>query len=335
MRMRTIIGLSLGFVLTLVLVGVLPLRAQDGPSFIIVQPQAAQKITGTALPIVIEFSCEEDAPVVRFESYLDSASLRWGRIRQPIARGHFRVEADLNEISVKPGPHTLYVKLYDSKGRVTQREQRIILEAPNTVRADSTPPRVRIVSPRDGQVISGKTDIKVDAVDDESGVKWVMVFINNKMRAYMNEAPYVLPWNPLDDKELLSAYVIRARAMDFFDNEGASLPVTVKLVQERTLIDDGAALQHPPADPVDAVIFPVTKLPTPSLGPGAEKWTSNLLRPAAALPGLSGELPLAQGFDRGGLPAETGALAVAVLPVKTLPGLAMTVFARGIAEIRQ
>ncbi len=323
MRMRTVIGLSLGFMAALVLIGILPLLAQDGPSFSIVQPQVSQKVTGTQLPIVIEFTCDDDAPAVRFEAYIDSTSLIWGRIRKPISRGHFRVDADLNEISVKPGPHTLYIKLYDSKGRVSQREQRIILESPNTVRADSKPPRVRITSPKEGQVVTGRTDIKVEAVDEESGVKWVMIFINDQMRAYTNEAPYGMQWNPFDEKVLLSSYIIRARAMDLFDNEGLSLPVTVKVVKEnRTGIDEGDLRGDRGGDLIEIPVFPVWDGPMPSQGKGAERelFASNLVRPTPSLPEMLSDLPPVRFWDRPGVLPSTGVVAVALLPVKVLPG---------------
>ncbi len=232
MRTRSVLVWSLAFITALVLFGILPLLAQDGPSFTIIQPELNARISGSLVPIAIQFDCDADAPVVRFEAYLDSTELVVGRIRKPIAQGHFRVDGDLRQISVKAGPHLLIVKLYDIKGRVSQQQTRVILESP--VLRETNPPKVRIVSPREGDVLTGATDIKVDATDD-SGVKYVQIFINDKMRLYTNEAPFVMPfWNPMMEGESGSIFVLRASAADLFDNMANSLPVTVRTAAQFT-----------------------------------------------------------------------------------------------------
>lgn len=235
MRTRSVLVWSLAFIATLVLLGILPLLAQDGPGFTIIQPETNARISGNSLPVAVQFDCDADAPVVRFEIYIDSTELVVGRIRKPIAQGHFRVDGDLDQISMKPGQHLLIVKLFDAKGRASQQQLRVFLESPNYAR-ETNPPKVRVTSPVNGQVITGKTDIKVDATDD-TGVKYVQIFINDKMRLYTTEAPYVMPsWYPLEAKAG-SIFVIRASAADFFDNIGDSLPVTVRLASQLTTID--------------------------------------------------------------------------------------------------
>lgn len=292
---------------------------QDPFTFQILQPLPDQVLTGDKLPMAVAFQSSDDAPIVRFEAYLDGTLLIYGTIKRPIAVGSFPVEASLADTGVKPGPHTLYIKLYDSKGRVVQHEQ-IIAVRPLTLRqVEHNAPRVRIVEPKQGETITGKTRVRVDAVDD-TGIQWVKIYVNGKMRAMMNQGPFVLPWDPIDDSSAPGCYRLTARAIDLFDNETESDAVVVLFMNDRTgrtPIDLGTATEQTVELPG---VFPVALAMLPSGGPAParESVTAPALALVPELPGLNtvpSQLDAAR-IETMVVPA--GQL-LAVLPTKALP----------------
>ncbi|HEY3415852.1 MAG TPA: Ig-like domain-containing protein, partial [Armatimonadota bacterium] len=305
----------------LLLFGALPLWAA-GPTVVIRQPTAGQVVAGPTLPLDVSFACPDGAQVLRFDAYVDSVLLVGGKMTNPIPSGNFRLkpeqEGNLVEIGVKPGAHALYVQLMDSKGNITKIKQDFIFMPVR--KPEKNAPTVRIVEPKDGEKITGdNVRIRVEANDD-TGVKWVMVYINDKMRLWSSEAPYVMTWNPLSEKLPNQLYTIRAKAFDFFDNEG-SQSIKVLFASARA-----GGLTTIEADPTSDAFKPspspspsVTLL-QPSFGYGVTRpLYSNEMPPFtqwladALLPDLapSGPRSLNTGLATGGL--------VALLPAKALP----------------
>jgi len=315
MQTRVFAVLVMCLVLIAGIASVTPARAEDGPNFRILQPTGEQAITDQ-FPIAVAFQSVDDTPIVRFDAYIDTVWVIGGRIKNPIPAGSFQVTADLTKVNIKPGAHTLYVKLVDSVGRVTQREQAITVGASAV---EHVPPTVRIVAPKDGAGISGSATIKIEASDD-SGIKWVMLYINGQLRMMMNEAPYIVPWDPIKDKLAAGAYTLRARALDTFDNETTSDPVVIRVVRSQGLTPIETGI--PAVGQATLGIFEVSNLYQPTGGPVLPRLAfSNVIAPLSnwltgnALPqptlfaaGRNYPMPMVEG----GLPA--------LLPPKSLPG---------------
>lgn len=325
MRKGYIKGSALALAMLMVLLQVMPLAAQQ-PSFTfqILQPQPDQVITSSTLPIAVSFQSPESAPIVRFEAYIGSTMLIYGTIRKPIAVGSFPVEVDLTEVGVKPGAHTLYVKLYDSRGNAVQHQQSILYRPLTMRQIEYNAPQVRITEPRDGDTITGKTRVRVDAVDD-SGIQWVKIYINGKMRAMMNQGPFVLPWDPAADESALGSYVLTARAVDLFNNEAASAPVTVRFMNDR---QGRTPLEWTPtAETVVDIpgVFPVTLAMLPSGGPSPMR--TQVAAPQVALvpalPGLN-TVPANMTETRTEVHAAPVGQVMTVRPTKAVPGQTAT-----------
>lgn len=315
MNRRLVFGCVPLFLLLLALVGRMPAQAATGPVFQILQPLPGQLIMGDTLPMAIAFQTPEDAMVVRYEAFVDGKELNWGQVTKPIPVGTFRVDSKLAGLKLGSGSHTLAVKLFDAKGRVSVQQQTFEIKPLDSRPRETNPPRVRIVSPRTGEVISPSmsTTVKVEATDD-TGVKYVLVYLNGTMRVLMNEAPY--EWSWMTSKEVPGFFTLVAKALDFWDNEGRSDLVTVEIPRQPSLIDP---LVYTPA-PV-----PSTSLPTIPVGPIFERMLpSNLVPPLLSWqgtpPAVSGNPMI---IARGELPTEAGGMLV-VLPVKRMPGSAPT-----------
>ena len=59
---------------------------------------------------------------------------------------------------------------------------------------DNEAPTAFFLSPFAGQYVSGTVDITVIASDNDS-IQYVSYFINNILQGYIQESPYVFPWN--------------------------------------------------------------------------------------------------------------------------------------------
>ncbi|MHB9131255.1 MAG: stalk domain-containing protein [Armatimonadota bacterium] len=235
MHTRFLGGLTV--ICSLLLLAMIPLRAAEGPSIQILQPLGDQEIRGPQMPLALSF--KSDVTVLRCDAYIDSNWILGLRITNPICEGSLPIpESDrpnLAEMKISPGVHRLTITATDSRGNVGKAEMKITYRPQISIRTN-TPPRVRIVEPKNGDVITKATQIKVQA-DDDNGIKWVMIYVNGKMRSMMNEAPFTIPWNPFKDKVLLDTYTLRADALNLLDLRSSSPEIIVRINKARTSID--------------------------------------------------------------------------------------------------
>ncbi|MEI6520537.1 MAG: Ig-like domain-containing protein, partial [bacterium] len=197
----------------------------DGLSFDVIEPKVNSVISKA--PMMIEISFRSPIDVTSFEAYIDSKLLIKGNLRTPMPNGHFSVPANYQTLRLTPGKHFFTVKLFDVLGKVAQRTVGITLQ--NSITAEKNPPTVKITNPIDNSVIQKDEDVQITVeASDDSGIKWVLVYINDDVRAMMNVAPYIAPWNPVRENFKAGAYIITAKAIDLFENPATSKPVRVR-----------------------------------------------------------------------------------------------------------
>ncbi len=196
----------------------------DGLTFEVIEPKVNSVISKA--PMTIEISFRSPIDVNSFEAYIDSKLLIKGNLRTPMPNGHFALPANYQNLRLTPGKHFFTVKLFDILGKVAQRTVGITLQ--NSIVAEKNPPTVVITNPKNGAVIEKNEDVQITIdANDDSGIKWVLVYINDDVRAMMNTAPYIAPWNPMKENFKAGTYLITAKAIDLFENPATSKPVTV------------------------------------------------------------------------------------------------------------
>lgn len=89
---------------------------------------------------------------------------------------------------------------------------------------DTTPPRVAITSPTEGQTVSGSVNIAVDATDD-TGVVSVDLSVDGVVIASDTSAPYTFIWDTRSATN--GPHTLGATGRDAMLNVGDSLPVVV------------------------------------------------------------------------------------------------------------
>ncbi|MBD3338992.1 MAG: hypothetical protein GF353_07780 [Candidatus Lokiarchaeota archaeon] len=96
------------------------------------------------------------------------------------------------------------------------------------VKPDTTPPKVHIVEPHDGDAVSGRIEIKCRAVDDR-GMSHVELWVDGAFTGVADSTePYALLWNTMR-YENNSTHVITVRAYDTSKNKADSEPINLTI----------------------------------------------------------------------------------------------------------
>lgn len=299
MKARVLYGFIAIAVLMLVMQGHQPLQAQFQDTmnlFDIVSPTPGQIVQGPTLPISVNFRTGDGVPVVRFDIYLNDKLFYGtkpygGTLETPALEGRFNTDdaqspANIARSGLKAGQATVTVRLTDAQGRIFSRSQLFVYQpiAPRQT-TETNAPRVRILEPYNGQHIDSMTKISVEALDD-SGIVWIKILINDRMRAMGNTSPFTLDWDPIAEGYSVGSHYIMARAMDLFNNVGDSDAVIVYIDNPW----NGDGLTRPQGDfdlllkstPLDMPKLPMGKTPTmPPLFTGSDRRNDNMNTPGS------------------------------------------------------
>lgn len=160
------------------------------------------------------------------------------------------------------GPHNLKVRVTDTQGFIGEADVTVYIN--NGTGRDTTAPVLEWLNIQSGQVLSGKVDVQLQAVDDY-GVKYVIVVLNSTETPdrkppagawFMNRPPYTVR---LDTRTLPDGtYVMKGTGYDVRENEGYSLPlffgisnnaINATTIQGRIWAIIGAPKAAPTAEP--------------------------------------------------------------------------------------
>ena len=110
---------------------------------------------------------------------------------------------------------------------------------------DNEPPTAFFLSPFAGQYVSDVVNIEVIATDNDS-IQYVSFFINNVLQGYVQESPYLFPWNT-NLVESGNFYSIHANVKDLSNNTKTIAPINV-------FVDNG--LESDVTPPTGAIVSP-------------------------------------------------------------------------------
>ncbi len=224
------------------------------PKVLFLSPTDGARIGGTNVKIVVSFSSTPDHPVNQLEMYLDNQLMEKVPFEIPLASGERAFY--LNASRLVTGPHRLTAKAYCSPEDAG--EATIMVYVDNTG-SDVNPPRVEILYPKEGAKLSGKVEVKIRA-EDESGIKYVMLFIDDKFKFLKNYPPFTDMWDTTNYSN--GPHNLQAFAYDLMENKGESSKVKVivdnptgKTVMESSLTEstqEGSIVQPPTITPPPA-----------------------------------------------------------------------------------
>ena len=112
---------------------------------------------------------------------------------------------------------------------------------------DNEPPNAFFLSPFAGQYVSDVVNIEVIATDNDS-IQFVSYYINNILQGYVQESPYLFPWNT-NLVESGNYYSIHANVKDLSNNTKTIAPISVFVDNglENDMIPPSGSIVSPPA----------------------------------------------------------------------------------------
>ncbi len=201
----------------------------------ILSPQNGARITGQ-FSIQISASGSPQAPIARIDLLIDNVPITSLNLNPPQAQ----LKTSLPYAFPNPDnrQHSISVRATDTTGAIAQAIIHVTAAAPQPPPGpgpqpapgtrpqapDVTPPIVNITSPRDGQVVWGTVEVRVEAMDD-SAVRWVFIRVDGEPKALLSKSRIVWQWDTTQSPE--GPHVIQAEARDNAGNVGRSAPVRV------------------------------------------------------------------------------------------------------------
>lgn len=186
------------------------------PAVNIISPTDGQTVNGN---VTIIADATDDSQVERVEFYIDGSAVDTV-FSSPY---DYLWKTSSNDIGI----HTIFARAYDLSSNTA-------ISPVITVAVDTTNiiPRVTILNPLDGQIVSGTVNISADANDDD-GIERVEFYIDGLLEQTVFTPPYNYLWDT--DQVNAGDHNIFAKAFDLNTNSGTSPVITVTV---DTLIDD-------------------------------------------------------------------------------------------------
>jgi hypothetical protein len=149
----------------------------DKPDVSITSPSNGETVSGT---VRITVSAWDTNGISKVEFLIDNGLVHTDR--------SVRYDYDWDTMTVSDGSHTIKVIAYDNADQYAEKSI--------TVRVNNggEPPTVSITNPSNGETVSAKVLIKVDALDDK-GIDRVEFYIDGELKDTDNTDPYEYVWN--------------------------------------------------------------------------------------------------------------------------------------------
>lgn len=206
------------------------------PSTSIISPVSGQTVQGD---ILIEVSATDNEEIDSVTFYINGD--RFGVTETKTNHIYSMNWNTLLDSFEEDAFHSISVKATDNSKNY-YRTTPILVKIDNV---DNESPIGSIIYPYTGQMVDGIVDITIEASDNNE-IKSVSYYINNELRGYNTDAPYVYSWNTEVEEDDLD-YSIYAIVTDQNENSVTLGPISVRVNN------------NIPADitfPVGAITFP-------------------------------------------------------------------------------
>ncbi len=229
-RLRYVVTLGVVFFL---LIAIFPSYAQyavetDLPTIVITSPKNGAVISGSKVQILAEFRSNEKQPVSKIQVYLDGKFISERNFNPPIAKGSAGFLWDT--VRTKDGSHRLDIQIFAGEQYLAMATC-VVTVSNKAKELDTQPPEVVIYSPAEGQKISGKVKIEVQARDNSGQPPYVTILIDKVVKTMKNFPPYIYEWDTTEVPN--GSHTIEVKAIDNFDNRRDAKPIRV-IVKNQT-----------------------------------------------------------------------------------------------------
>ncbi len=169
------------------------LHAQEQPAEAVIElasPPADSVINGSHVEVAVRFLSAENRKVTLVKVFLDDAYITQMAYETAIREGGSSFTWDTNR--TPNGRHRLEVRLFSGDEYLGSTTGDVYV---SNKPKDLAPPRVAVMSPQDGAVVSGVVPIIIEASDNSGIEPMVNVSIDKSLRSVKNRAPYEYTWD--------------------------------------------------------------------------------------------------------------------------------------------
>lgn len=200
------------------------------PSVSIDSPENGEVINGNEVEISVSFVSSAARPVSRVEVSLDGKPVTERAYESPLAVGECAFLWDT--LRTEDGRHRLDVQVFSGKSFlcattsvVTVANQSVPDRQPERPSRDVKSPQVSIQSPREGDTVSGKVPVIIQAKDDSGKPPFISVFVDKSLKAITNREPFRYTWDSSEAEN--GPHEIHVSALDDAENRTVTPPVRI------------------------------------------------------------------------------------------------------------
>lgn len=184
----------------------------------ITAPTADAVISGSEVEIKVALSTTAEKPVTKVQVYLDGAFISECPYESTEPKGSCSFTWDT--LRTPNGPHKVDIQAFSKEEYLAMGS--LSVSVLNKV-PDLVPPKVAIVSPKEGEAVSGTITIVIEASDDGPTEPFVSIYIDGSLRSVKNHGPYSYDWDTTAGED--RSYTIQAVAVDEVGNKADAKPV--------------------------------------------------------------------------------------------------------------
>ncbi len=320
MKRTLCIALALGF---LALIPALAAADDTAPQVSITSPEEGYTVASETVAVEVSYAAAADAAVEQVDLVVDGLIVDTRVIEPPEASGAVSFTWVVRKYDL--GEHRLAARAYDSTGASGGAEVLVFLRR---VFPDLSGV-VRILSPKPGDTVAGKTTIQV-AAEQPAAVRYVIFLVDDVFKAMSNVRPYQYIWDTT--RYLNGLHRLRVKAYLTGDREAITPEMEVRVDNPSGATVMRAAEPRPTAPVAPQPVERPARAGEPVLPPPmrtesltAARSSLTVAEPAVAVPGTapfvssSGELirpsaPVPRPPAADAEPVEIAALPRAVTP---------------------
>lgn len=196
----------------------------------IVSPKNGALLTGSGVEISVSFAANPKQPVSRVQVSLDGKSVTERTYGSPLAGDECGFLWDT--VRTEDGQHRLDVQIFSGKtylgmatSVVTVANNGVVDQEIEPPARDIKPPQVKIESPTEGETVSGKVPVIIQAKDDSRKTPYISVFVDKSLKAVTNREPIQYTWDSTQAEN--GPHEIHVSALDDAENRTVTPPVRV------------------------------------------------------------------------------------------------------------
>jgi LysM repeat protein len=225
----------------------------------IVSPKNGALLTGSDVEISVSFTASARQPVSRVQISLDGKSVTERTYESRLASGECGFLWDT--VRTEDGQHRLDAQVYSGKvflgmatSVVTVANNGVVDQEIEPPARDIKPPQVKIESPTEGETVSGKVPVIIQAKDNSGKPPFISVFVDKSLKAVTNREPFKYTWDSSQAEN--GPHEIHVSALDDAENRTVTQPVRVFVRNSTKAAPMLAEVTKAPLSPANGRITP-------------------------------------------------------------------------------